>query len=121
MICINLLLKPGHTLDAYGFKKGTAIYSHNSSNKALLDFIQKQPVDNKKRIVFGCDWNKFAFISWMFYTNDIAYPFYPDLKTVDYLINQGYEIKLIDWSNSLPEELKEDSRIKILQYKDVYS
>jgi hypothetical protein len=118
---INLLLKPGQTLDAYGFKAGTALYKNNISNTAMLEFIQKQPVDDRKRVVFGCDWNKFAYISWMFYTNDIAYPFYPDLKTIDKLLKQGYEIELIDWNNAIPVKLQSDTRLKIIHYQHEYS
>ena len=111
---INLLLKPGQTLDAFGFKEGTALYNNKVSNTAMLELIRKQPVNDRKKIVFGCDWNKFAYISWMFYTDDIAYPFYPDLNTVDDLIEQGYEIELIDWNNSIPEKLRKDPRLKVL-------
>jgi 4-amino-4-deoxy-L-arabinose transferase-like glycosyltransferase len=111
---INLLLKPGQTLDAFGFKEGTALYNNKVSNTAMLELIRKQPVNDRKKIVFGCDWNKFAYIFWMFYTDDIAYPFYPDLNTVDDLIEQGYEIELIDWNNSIPEKLRKDPRLKVL-------
>ena len=120
-VMINLLLKPGQTLDAYGFKTGTALYKNNISHTAMLEFIQKQPVDDRKRVVFGCDWNKFAYISWMFYTNDIAYPFYPDLKTIDKLLKQGYEIELIDWNNAIPVKLQSDTRLKIIHYQHEYS
>lgn len=118
---INLLIKPGQTLDAFGFKKGTALYNNKVSNTAMLEFIQKQPINHRKQIVFGCDWNKFAYISWMFYTNDIAYPYYPDLNTVDDLIEQGYEIEIIDWNNSIPQKLLNDNRLKIIKYQDEFS
>lgn len=118
---INLLLKPGQTLDAFGFKEGTELFVVNKMRVRQQEFILKQPSNKSKRIVFGCDIRGFTYISWMFYTNDIAYPFYPDPNTVDDLIDQGYEIELIDWNNTIPEKLRNDKRLKIIKYQDEFS
>ena len=118
---INLLIKPGQTLDAFGFKEGTKLYTVDKIMRHHQQFMEKQLVNNNKRIVFGCDWNRFAYISWMFYTNDIAYPFYPEKETIDKLLKEGFEIKLIDWNNSIPENLKEDRRLTILHYNYEFS
>jgi 4-amino-4-deoxy-L-arabinose transferase len=118
---VNLLLKPGQTLDAFGFKEGTELYNANRHRLQKLDFIQKQPKDDTKRIVFGCDLGEFAYINWMYHTQDLAYPFYPDGITLDKLIENGYEIVVIDWNHSVPDSMRKDKRLKILPFKDKFS
>jgi hypothetical protein len=118
---VNLLLKPGKTLDAFGFKEGTELYKADKLRIRQHEFIQDQPKNEVKRIVFGCDLGEFAYVKWMYHTNDIAYPFYPDKNTIDKLVEEGYEIVLVDWNNSVPDFLRVDERLKLLQFKDAFS
>jgi 4-amino-4-deoxy-L-arabinose transferase len=117
---VNLSLKPGQTLDAFGFKEGTELYKADKLRIRKHEFIQQQPKDAVKRIVFGCDLGEFTYVNWMYHTNDIAYPFYPDRVTLDRLIEEGYEIVVIDWNDSVPDFLRVDRRLKILQFQDEF-
>ena len=118
LILINILLKPSLTLKKYGFEDGTDAKKAQNMIIKQADFIRENATNQMNRVVFGCELRGVAFASWMFYTNDIAYPFYPDEKTVNSLINKGYEIVLIDWNNSIPAHLKTDKRLKVLIYPD---
>ena len=113
-----MLLKPSLTLKEYGFEDETDAKKAQNMLIKQADFIRKNTTNQTNRVVFGCELRGAAFASWMFYTNDIAYPFYPDKKTVNSLINKGYEIVLIDWNNSIPVQLKTDKRLKVLIYPD---
>lgn len=118
LILINFLLKPFNTLEIYGFQSDTDNRIKNQLYQIQADFIRSNVSSKTKRVVFGCELRGVAFASWMFYTNDIAYPFYPSKKEVNTLFDKGYQVLLIDWNNSIPEELKGDARLKILIYPD---
>lgn len=116
LMMTNFLLKPMSTLVQYGFKENTLEQTRMNNMTAQLNFILNNKNPKKIRIVFGAELEGSAFASWMFFTNDIAYPFYPDKKTVGHLLQNGFEVLLIDNNNSIPEELKNDARIKTLKY-----
>jgi 4-amino-4-deoxy-L-arabinose transferase len=117
ILVVNMLLKPGQTLEKYGFKPGTVFAEKSNKLNEQVEFIKLNKSPEKNRIVFGCNLDTYAYISWMFFTNDIAYSYYPSKENIDALILKGYKIVIINWNNSIPTEFKSEKRIEILHFE----
>jgi hypothetical protein len=53
----------------------------------------------------------------MFFNDDFAYYDYPTKENLKVLLDKGYEVILLDWNQSVPKELLDDKRAKIVEYK----
>ncbi len=95
IIAVNWILKPSPTLAEYGLHKNQErIELRNRLTKAL-HVIRSQGKNSDKRVVFGVDLYPFSHIAWMFFNNEIAYPFLPTEKEIKILEAKGYEVVIM--------------------------
>ncbi len=71
----------------------------------LKAYAAEHSLHNRKSLVFGFDGSAYPQIAWMYYEDDIVYPFYPSLEQLREMQHKGYTISLHE-SERLPEELK---------------
>jgi hypothetical protein len=90
LLILNWMFKPNPTLKAYGFKNDTIEQLGRISRIEAQNFIVKNGQNNPKRIVFGINDFESANISWMFFHNEIAYPFIPAEKDLKKLKKMGF-------------------------------
>jgi hypothetical protein len=86
--------------------------------KVQNEFVLKNANSKQKRVVFGCELRGYAYVQWMYFTNDIAYPFYPTRTDISRLQKRGFHVALIDWNHSIPKELVGLQDVEILYYRD---
>lgn len=92
LMVLNWFFKPGPTLSAYGFKNDTVEQLGRISRIDAQNFIVKNGRNNPKRIVFGINDFECANISWMFFNNEIAYPFIPTKEETTRLQKLGFKL-----------------------------
>jgi 4-amino-4-deoxy-L-arabinose transferase len=115
LLFINLTLKPQKTLGEYGFKsngaEGTMYARLNEQAKRM-----KAATGTKKRVVFGMEWEDFNHISWMYFTNDLAYPVFPSMHEVGNWQKNGWKVAILAKKKELPLWLKNDPKIEIIKW-----
>lgn len=80
-------------------------------------FMQKHGSDSPKRVVFGTDFPAFNNISWMYFHNEIAYPFLPSEEDVKRLQEQGYAVTVIE-SDGQKFEIKDKVKnVELLYFR----
>jgi 4-amino-4-deoxy-L-arabinose transferase len=110
-------LKPKEVFDEYGFLEGTDNFNRREIYTRQLDFIRRNDDEKNNRIIFGCKVISSSAPSWMFFNDDFAYYDYPTKENLKSLLDKGFEVILIDWNRSVPEELLDEKRVKTIQYK----
>jgi 4-amino-4-deoxy-L-arabinose transferase-like glycosyltransferase len=91
LLILNWMFKPSPTLTAYGFKNDTMEQAGRITRIEAQNFIAKNGQNNPKRIVFGINDFEYANISWMFFHNEIAYPFIPADEDLKKLQKMGFQ------------------------------
>ena len=95
LLLINWFIEPVPTLTHYAFyQKDRENLDENNLFKGY-HFIKKNEASSTKRIVFGVDFFPDAHISWMFFNNEIAYPFLPSEDQVRKAHQKGYSVAII--------------------------
>jgi 4-amino-4-deoxy-L-arabinose transferase len=116
-ILIITMLKPLLVLDEYGFIPETDNFNRREIYTKQLHFIKSKDTATDDRIIFGCKVISSSAPSWMFFNDDFAYYDYPTKENLKGLLDKGYEVILLDWNQSVPKELLDDKRAKIVEYK----
>jgi 4-amino-4-deoxy-L-arabinose transferase len=91
LLILNWMFKPNPTLTAYGFKNNTTEQLGRISRIDAQNFMVKNGQNNPKRIVFGINDFEYANISWMFFHDEIAYPFIPEKEDLKKLQKMGFQ------------------------------
>jgi 4-amino-4-deoxy-L-arabinose transferase len=116
LLLINILLKPQKTLNEYGFKSD----SSEGILHARLNWQANQMQRSngaKKRVVFSTEWEDFSHISWMFFTNDLAFPGLPTKYKVTHLEKKGWKIAVLTGKRGIPLWLKNNPRIEKIKWE----
>lgn len=94
-LLINWLIKPLPTLTHYAFYQKERENSDENNILKGYHFIIKNRDQSTKRIVFGVSFFPDAHISWMFFNDDIAYPFLPSKEQIRKAKQKGYKVTIV--------------------------
>ena len=81
-------------------------------------WVQELKILNEQNIKNGVLFNYKHPIEAMFYTNLTVYDYIPSLEEIDNILNQNKNI-LINDNGNLPKSLKLNTKLKIVQLKDL--
>ena len=112
------LFNPDKVMEEYAIAHDSKLKETFRMRKYQNDFMLANADAPNKRVVFGCELRGYAYVQWMYFTKDIAYPFYPSRADLSRIQQKGYHVALIDWNHSIPAELVGLPDVEVLRYQD---
>ena len=112
------LFNPDKVMEEYAIAHDSKVKEAFRMRKVQNEFIRNNDNPKRKRVVFGCELRGYAYVQWMYFTHDIAYPFYPSKSDISRIQKRGFHVALIDWNHSIPKELVGLKDVEILHYWD---
>lgn len=90
------ILKPADTIEYQELHNDKSkCYGIGLWHQAYL-FSLKHGSDSPKRVVMGLNYADYAHISWMFFNDELAYPFLPSKKQIEQLQKDGYRVTVVE-------------------------
>ncbi|UKN02033.1 glycosyltransferase family 39 protein [Paracrocinitomix mangrovi] len=81
---------------------------------AFIDQL-KEKYDNEKIVVFNANVTMVGHIPVMFYTDYVAYHYFPEDEHIQKVLDEGYKCVVLDNENT-PENLYSDERVEMFTY-----
>ncbi|MGV3609885.1 MAG: ArnT family glycosyltransferase [Fluviicola sp.] len=116
-LLINWLIKPAPTLTQYAFYLKERENSAENNMLEGFNFIKSHRSESTKRIVFGVDFFPGAHISWMFFNNDLAYPFLPSDKQIQKAQQKGYLVAIVQVKGKEYRSSSTNRKIEFIYFK----
>ncbi len=114
LLLLNWMLKPAQTLAAYGFKKDSPEFEGRLLNQKRVNFIQHMGKDHPTRIVFGVNQSIYMNLSWMYFHDEIAYPFEPSEDQIQDLLKRGFSVAIVTNDPQKWKQLQQKYPIQLL-------
>lgn len=114
LLLINWMLKPVATLVAYGFKQNTPEFDGRLLNQKRVHFIQEMGQNSAQRIVFGVNQSIYLNLSWMYFHDEIAYPFEPSEDQIQDLLKRGFSVAIVTNDPQKWKQLQQKYPIQLL-------
>lgn len=94
LLIVNWILKPSATLAEYGLHGNKEAIAGRKYMTESLEIMRAQGQSKVKRVVFGVDLYPFSHIAWMYFNDELAYPFIPSEAQKELMRREGYEMHI---------------------------
>lgn len=112
VLLINWMLKPSPTLANYN----PELSSEKEMRKSFR-FMQEKGSNSAKHLVFGVNFFPHAHISWMFFNDEIAYPFIPTDNQIKEAQEKGYSVTIIEMDGTAFKNKDQFQHVEVIRFE----